>query len=212
MRRRNGFVSNSSSCSYIVAWEEKPTKELMLKSVRGVEYELGEIYWDGVYPRLPESQLDSLRKYSEEYIAELLYRMGESYTAEDVRGELEGLIRNLPSRYKDYPSFRKSYLRKQKYLVSRFSSSDPADVMYAEGKVFEAWDRYMTDYFKRKRAVRLMGIFRRHPERMRLYRFGTQCRTGFMEGDSLLIEVLRDEDISRGLFSMDDTEIHQDNG
>ena len=212
MRRRNGFVSNSSSCSYIVAWEEKPTKELMLKSVRGVEYELGEIYWDEVYPRLPESQLDSLRKYSEEYIAELLYRMGESYTAEDVRGELEGLIRNLPSRYKDYPSFRKSYLRKQKYLVSRFSSSDPADVMYAEGKVFEAWDRYMTDYFKRKRAVRLMGIFRRHPERMRLYRFGTQCRTGFMEGDSLLIEVLRDEDISRGLFSMDDTEIHQDNG
>ena len=212
MRRRNGFVSNSSSCSYIVAWEEKPTKELMLKSVRGVEYELGEIYWDGVCPRLPESQLDSLRKYSEEYIAELLYRMGESYTAEDVRGELEGLIRNLPSRYKDYPSFRKSYLRKQKYLVSRLSSSDPADVIYAEGKVFEAWDRYMTDYFKRKRAVRLMGIFRRHPERMRLYRFGTQCRTGFMEGDSRLIEVLRDEDISRGLFCMDDTEIYQDNG
>lgn len=212
MRRRNGFVSNSSSCSYIVAWEEEPTKELMLKSVRGVEYELGEAYWDGVYPRLPESQLDSLRKYSEEYIAELLYRMGESYTAEDVRGELEGLIRNLPSRYKDYPSFRKSYLRKQKYLVSRLSSSDPADVMYAEGKVFEAWDRYMTDYFKRKRAVRLMGIFRRHPERMRLYRFGTQCRTGFMEGDSWLIEVLRDENMSRGLFSMDETEIHQDNG
>lgn len=212
MRRRNGFVSNSSSCSYIVAWEEEPTKELMFKSVRGIEYELGETYWDGVYPRLSESQLDSLRKYSDEYIAELLYMMGKSYTSDDVKEELESLIRNLPSRYKDYPSFRKSYLRKQKYLVSRLSSSDPADVMYAEGKVFEAWDRYMTDYFKRKRAVRLMGIFRRHPERMRLYRFGTQCRTGFMEGDSWLIEVLRDEDISRGLFSMDDTEIHQDNG
>lgn len=212
MRRRNGFVSNSSSCSYIVAWEEKPTKELMLKSVKGVEYELGETYWDGVYPRLTESQLDSLREYSDEYIAELLYRMGESYTAEDVRGELEGLIRNLPSRYKDYPSFRKSYLRKQKYLVPHLSSSDPADVMYAEDKVFEAWDRHLTDYFKRKRAVRLMGIFRRHPERVRLYRFGTQCRTGFMEGDSRLIEALRDEDVSGGLFCMDDTEIYQDNG
>lgn len=212
MRRRNGFVSNSSSCSYIVAWEEEPTKELMLKSVRGVDYELGETYWDEVYPRLSDSQLDSLRKYSDEYIAELLYRMGESYTADDVREELESLIRSLPSRYRDYSSFRNSYLRRHNYLLAPMSSSDPADVMYAEGKVFEAWDRYMTDYFKRKRAVRLMGIFRRHPERMRLYRFGTQCRTGFIEGDSGLIEVLRDEDISRGLFSMDDTEIYQDNG
>lgn len=212
MRRRNGFVSNSSSCSYIVAWEEEPTKELMLKSVRGVDYELGETYWDGVYPRLSDSQLDSLRKYSDEYIAELLYRMGESYTADDVREELESLIRSLPSRYRDYPSFRNSYLRRHNYLLAPVSSSDPADVMYAEDKVFKAWDSYMTDYFKRKRAVRLMGIFRRHPERMRLYRFGTQCRTGFIEGDSGLIEVLRDEDISRGLFSMDDTEIYQDNG
>ena len=212
MRRRNGFVSNSSSCSYIVAWEEKPTRELMLKSVAWAGSEDSKTYWEYVYPRIPESKLDYLRRYSNEYIAELLYRMGESYTADDVKEELESLIRSLPSRYRDYPSFRKSYLRRHNYLLAPMSSSDPADVMYAEGKVFEAWDRYMTDYFKRKRAVRLMGIFRRHPERMRLYRFGTQCRTGFIEGDSGLIEVLRDEDISRGLFSMDDTEIYQDNG
>lgn len=186
MKSRQGFVSNSSSCSYIVDFGKDIHSAEDLKEV------LNKWFWSDYlstdwgkdylrwYPNTP-------RNMTFEKVCELLYRV-LSDTREDMDRSGKDILdmsyddseENEGYGYPDepipYEKFREEYLSKPVNEHDRelLENGHPRDKYFTEDSIMYEW-RELNEHIKTKKEYKaLMKIFKEHPDRVGFFSFGNE--------------------------------------
>lgn len=204
MKVRNGFVSNSSSCSYIVEFEEE------IKSPKDLEKILNKNFWKYV----PTNKWMRINKnnYPFERICELIFRLMK-ITDEKLNGKriLDNFVKDAPTSVPSYPKFRKKFLedKMNKYYKDFIDSDEPEDFFYGEEKIWEEYRRLYSFYIK---GLRIKDMIE-SGENLAYFSFGNETEYvsydpdtdssnlhGLSLEDLSFIQFLRDEDCASTLF------------
>ena len=204
MKIRNGFVSNSSSCSYVVDFGTKITSPEDLEKV------LNKNFWkhsdstdswkrgDEIYTGLKE-------KFPFKRICELIFRLMQEPSDDNGERILEMLLEDEPEDLPSFPKFRADFLRTKygkKFYKKQLESEYIDDRFEAEKEI---WERYENTYEDILKAEGIKEI-KEHPENIAFFSFGNESeffnkgKDRFSREEVHLITVLRNYGLAPILF------------
>ena len=208
MKIRNAFVSNSSSCSYVVDFKEK------ISSPEDLEKVLNKNFWKAAYSvnRHYRSDLRKMMPFSA--VCELIFKM---YQVKDRvrsgREIIENFLEDAPDSIPNFADFREDLLEKKQYIdywKQFLSSSDPDAIFYAEQSI---WERYVGLYEDYQRKANIRYLLETGKE-LGFFSFGNESELLYWDTDAdgydkpsdwsqveiMMIEALRNEGLADFLF------------
>ena len=208
MKIRNGFVSNSSSCSYVVDFKQK------ISSPEDLEKVLNKNFWRDVRHYTKHSYSILRRKMPFKRICELMFRLYQIKSpVRTGRKIVDGYVEDnkdlVPTSFEE---FRKKFMedkRERFYYEDYLNSDDPVDVYYAEQHIWEEYSRVFETYVRTQRLQEILsrenvGCFSFGNESEVLYwdtEYDGYDRPGdFAPEEVELIEALRNEGLAQYLF------------
>ena len=206
MKIRSGFVSNSSSCSYIVELGKKVNSPKDLESI------LNKDFWNdailtGDWSEETDQDYDNLSKnFPFERICEFIYRLMQESDKDNGKWLIDRIIeeysdKDLPS----YPKFRSNFLKSKygkRYYKPQLNSEYFDDRYEAEKEI---WERYTRLYEEMFRAVRMQEILE-NPKDVAYFSFGNESdffnegEDKFTRSEYYFISVLRNYGLAPILF------------
>lgn len=218
MKVRNGFISNSSSCSFVIDFGKK------VESSKDVEEILNKDFWKNNRRRGNWTDEDEGRYHLEEKMpyekaCELIFRLiQEENPYMNGRYYLENHFKNVPDELPTYPQFRVNFLRRKynSYYREAIKSDDLDLYMDAEEEMWKRYKRIYESICKKDR----FNDFKKTPENLGFVSFGNESDhfslkdeeweegknwreallKKFTLEEQLLIEFLRNFSLAEGLF------------
>ena len=205
MKIRNGFVSNSSSCSYVVDFGTK------VNSAEDLEKILNENFWKdarsmGDCSDRDDKYYDGLEaKFPFKRLCELLFRLMQESPEDNGQRLLERLLEDTPVDLPSFPRFRANFLRSvygKKYYKNRLKSEYLDDRFEVEEEI---WNRYKGIYDKIFKADKIEEM-KENPQNIAYFSFGNESEyfnkgeDRFSQDEVYMIGVLRNYGLVPVLF------------
>lgn len=208
MKIRNGFVSNSSSCSYVVDFGKK------IESSKDVEEVLNKNFWRAAYSVNRHYRSDLRKMMPFPAVCELIFKM---YQVKDRvrsgREIIENFLEDAPDSIPNFADFRKDFLEKKQstdYWRQFLNSSNSDDIFYAEQSI---WERYVDLYEDYRGKANIEDLLETGKE-LGFFSFGNESELLYWDTDAdgydkpsdwsqeevMMIEALRNEGLADFLF------------
>lgn len=186
MKTRNGFVSNSSSCSFIVDFGKK------IKNSKSIKRAINKDYLkDWVKGEPFDLTMEDFPYTGKE--AEYLYQMWcNKDPVQNGRQNMDFLLHGVEDKIVPYPEYRDRHFKKHPHERKRWEEGSFEDRKDIELSI---WNRYKTScnlVFKKKEYVRLMKEYADDPDRFGFFSFGNESEFPFDKCDPEMKEFIND--------------------
>ena len=210
MKTRNGFVSNSSSCSYVVDLGREVNSTDDLKEILNKDFWKDVKRFNKYFDEKVHTDLKNWMTFDR--ICELIYKLIHIENPHrNGKWILEDFLDYTPDSIPTYPQFRASYLRKKKHSHEKefLDSEYIDDYMYAEERIWEEFNRL---YRNVRNKMRIQDILE-NPVNLAFFSFGNESeyfgygdegekepRDDWSDEEIHMIYELRNDDLARILF------------
>lgn len=210
MKVRNGFVSNSSSCSYVVEFGKK------IDSVEELKEVLNKDFWKDVkkFNKFFSEKIYADMKDWMTYdrICELIYKLMQVKDPNhNGKRIIDDFLDYAPSSLPTYPEFRASYLKNKenKYDREMIKSEYIDNYFYVEERIWQEFKRYYRNLVNR---LNIEDLIKNQVE-LAYFSFGNESeyfgyddwdekepREDWTNEENQFISELRNDDMARILF------------